>query len=309
MACQRVSGTRVSILVMAVTSASDKSRSKVGNGLLVSRLGRRGPAGTGTTTLLNVCEGHPCYRLEAPGGAKRSSASSSRCRTNSRRISSSRAWLATRESGWLAALASSAWASVCSSNPIRLGFILAPRHPVPYAPVAAGESDAEMPKGPPGGARAFGCEGSCRAVRCRAGRRSVGQARGVWSTGCAWRLVLAAHAAAPSFHPGPRGAASLGGLSPAGLVIPGPAPIPFEGAGPWLMPWTWSGQTPPRIGVQKYPALVAAPLVTTGSHQRGAIDLRGDRRRRSGPLAGRHSLEAALDGGSALNLGSAPWPG
>jgi len=26
-------------------------------------------------------------------------------------------------------------------------------------------------------------------------------------------------------------------------------------------------------------------------------------------LAGRHSFEAALDGGSALDLGSAPWPG
>jgi hypothetical protein len=46
------------------------------------------------------------------------------------------------------------------------------------------------------------------------------------------------------------------------------------------------------------------PVVT-----REVPDLRGDRRRRSGPLAGRHSLEAALDRGSALNLGSAPWPG
>jgi hypothetical protein len=29
------------------------------------------------------------------------------------------------------------------------------------------------------------------------------------------------------------------------------------------MPWTWSGQTPPRTGPQNYPALMAAPLVTT----------------------------------------------
>jgi hypothetical protein len=34
----------------------------------------------------------------------------------------------------VAALARSAWASVCSSRPIRFGFILAPRHPLPYAP-------------------------------------------------------------------------------------------------------------------------------------------------------------------------------
>ena len=54
---------------------------------------------------------------------------------------------------------------------------------------------------------------------------------------------------------------------------------------------------------------LAAPLVTTSRSPRGAIGLRGDSRRRSGPLAGRHSLEAALDDGSALNLGSAPWPG
>jgi hypothetical protein len=35
---------------------------------------------------------------------------------------------------------------------------------------------------------------------------------------------------------------------------------------------------------------------------RGAIDLRGDRRRRRDPSADLHSLEANLDGGSALNL-------
>jgi hypothetical protein len=52
---------------------------------------------------------------------------------------------------------------------------------------------------------------------------------GVCSTGCAWHLILAAHAAAPSFHPGPRGAALLGGLIPSRPVIPGPTPLPWEG--------------------------------------------------------------------------------
>jgi hypothetical protein len=82
---------------------------------------------------------------------------------------------------------------------------------------------------------------------------------------CAW--FSAAHAAAPSFHPGPRGAASLGGLSPADPSSPAP-PISPGRAGPRLMPWTWSGQTPPGTGPQKYPALVAAPLVTTGRSPR-----------------------------------------
>jgi hypothetical protein len=34
------------------------------------------------------------------------------------------------------------------------------------------------------------------------------------------------------------------------------------------MPWTWSGQTLRGTGPQKYPALVAAPLVTTGRSPR-----------------------------------------
>src|SRR5215218_4071723 len=188
----------------------------------------------------------PCYRLEAPGGAKRSSASSSRCRTSSRRISSSRAWLATRQSGWLAALASSAWASVCSSRPIRFGFILAPRHPVPYAPAAAVESDSAIPEGPPGVARAFACEGSCGSVRCRAGRRPVGRAMGVCSTGCALRLVRCTRRG-PELPPGAARSGIARGPVPNKPVIPGPT-YSLGRAGPWLVPWTWSGQTPRRTG-------------------------------------------------------------
>jgi hypothetical protein len=82
---------------------------------------------------------------------------------------------------------------------------------------------------------------------------------------CAW---FRRHTLRPrAFHPGPRGAASLGGLSPADPSSPAP-PISPGRAGPRLMPWTWSGQTPPRTGPQKYPALVAAPLVTTGRSPR-----------------------------------------
>src|SRR5215211_3691729 len=49
-----------------------------------------------------------------------------------------------------------------------------------------------------------------------------------------------------AFHPGPCGAASLGGLSPTSPSSP--APPTALGAGPWLVPWTWSGQTPRRTG-------------------------------------------------------------
>src|SRR5215218_8734264 len=40
---------------------------------LVSRLGRRGPAGTGTTTPAQLLRRPPVLSLGAPGGAKRSS--------------------------------------------------------------------------------------------------------------------------------------------------------------------------------------------------------------------------------------------
>jgi hypothetical protein len=69
---------------------------------------------------------------------------------------------------------------------------------------------------------------------------------------CAW---FRRHTLRPrAFHPGPRGAASLGGLSPADPSSPAP-PISPGRAGPRLMPWTWSRQTPPGTGPQKYPAL------------------------------------------------------
>jgi hypothetical protein len=140
-------------------------------------------------TLLNFCECHPCYLLEAPGGAKRSSASSSRCRASSRRISSSRAWLDTRQSGWLAALARSAWASVCSSRPIRFGVHPRPRHPVPVCPRSSGTRLRVARRASqccPGPSAAEVRAGSCVAELAGA---PVGRAMGVCSTGCAWRVV------------------------------------------------------------------------------------------------------------------------
>jgi hypothetical protein len=81
---------------------------------------------------------------------------------------------------------------------------------------------------PPGVARAFGCE--ARAGPCVAELAGgAGRATGVCSTGFALRLVPAAHAAAPRFHPGPRGAASLGGLSPTDPSSPASPISPLEG--------------------------------------------------------------------------------
>jgi hypothetical protein len=203
------------------------------------------PGASNNGRLVNFCDCHPCDRLEAPGGATRSSASSSRCRTSRRRSSSSRAWLATRQSGWLAALASSAWASVCSSRPTRFGFILAPVRPIPDAPQQQWKQTQRCPKGPPGDARAFACEGSCGFVRCRAGRRPPGRATGVSSTGCALRLLPPAHATARAEARG-RAERHRSRACPSRPGIPGPTHIPFWGrAGPWLVPWTWSGKRRP----------------------------------------------------------------
>jgi hypothetical protein len=210
-------------------------------------------------------------------------------------------------SGWLAALARSAWASVCSSRPIRFGFILAPRHPVPYAPAAAVESDLEMPEGrPPSVARASGCEahaGPCVAELAGARRA---RAMGVCSTGCALRLISAAHAAAPSFHPGPRGAASLGGLSPASPS----SPAPPNSLG--------RGRSMARaLDLERANAVrdryVEVTTVGDGSSGRSPREVPSICGATVGGEGARRQTSTAwrprLDGGSALNLGSAPWPG
>jgi hypothetical protein len=54
----------------------------------------------------------------------------------------------------------------------------------------------------------------------------------------------------PELCPGPRGAALLWDLSPAGPSILGPYPL--EGPIRRIVPWTWTGQTPPRAATYKY---------------------------------------------------------
>src|SRR5215211_2087774 len=107
--------------------------------------------------------------------------------------------------------------------------------------------------------------------RCQAGRHARRQAMGVWSTGCALCLVASAHAAAPSFYPGPRGAASLGGLSPAGPSSPA-SPTPKLGRGRSVaraLDLERANAAPDR-----YAEVITsvAALATTGSHPRDAID-------------------------------------
>jgi hypothetical protein len=58
------------------------------------------------------------------------------------------------------------------------------------------------------------------------GRRPAGR---VCSTGCALRLVSAAHTAAPSFSPGAARSGIARGPVPSRPVIPGPAHLPWEG--------------------------------------------------------------------------------
>jgi hypothetical protein len=96
------------------------------------------------------------------------------------------------------------------------------------------------------------------------GRRPAGR---VCSTGCALRLVSAAHAAAPSFSPGAARSGIARGPVPSRPVIPGPAHLPWEGRST-AHALDLERATPPGTGPQKYPALVAAPLVTTGRSPR-----------------------------------------
>jgi hypothetical protein len=129
-------------------------------------------------------------------------------------------------------------------------------------------SPAAMPEGPPGVARAFGCEarraGPCVAELAGAPqgaqRASVAPLRVALGSGCTRR--------GPELPPGAARSGIARGPVPSRPVIPGLAHPQAGRAGPWLVPWAWSGQTPRGTGPQKYPALVAAPLVTTGRSPR-----------------------------------------
>jgi len=79
------------------------------------------------------------------------------------------------------------------------------------------------------------------------------------------RLVPAAHAAAPSFHPGPRGAASLGGLSPADPSSPTPPISPLGGPVHGSCPEPGMGKRRARQ-VRKSNHLAGSSSGHTGSH-------------------------------------------
>src|SRR5215207_1556656 len=103
-----------------------------------------------------------------------------------------------------------------------------PRHPAPYAPPAAMESDSEMPERPsrcaralPAKVRAGPCVAELASAPQGAQRVSVAPvARGAWS---------AAHAAAPSFSPGAARSGIARGPVPNKPVIPPPPISPWEG--------------------------------------------------------------------------------
>jgi hypothetical protein len=133
-----------------------------------------------------------------------------------------------------------------------------------------------------------------------------GGAAGVCSTGCAW---FPRHTPRPrAFHPGPRGAASLGAC-PQQTRPPRSHPNPlWEGRSTAraLNP-EWANAAPDRY--VEVTTSLAAPLVTTGSHPARGHRSVGRSSSAARPVGRPPQLEAALEGGSALDLRSAPWPG
>src|SRR5829696_7302998 len=91
------------------------------------------------------------------------------------------------------------------------------------------------------------------------GRRPAGR---VCSTGCALRLVSAAHAAAPSFSPGAARSGIARGPVPSRPVIPGPAHLPWEGRSTArALNLEWANAAPDRY--VEVTTSLAVPLVTT----------------------------------------------
>ena len=190
-----------------------------------------GPSHVGKVTLVNVCECHPCYLLEAPGGAKRSSppvAGAGPAAGASARPG--RGWRPASPDGWRPWR--SAWASVCSSRPIRFGFILALGSSRPVCPPATAESDAELPEGPPGIARALAARlGRARALPSWQAPHKAGN-------GCLQhrlRLVFGGTRRGPELPPGAARSGIARGPVPSRPVLPGP-PISPGRAGPRLVP-------------------------------------------------------------------------
>ena len=170
--------------------------------------------------------------------------------------------------------------------------------PSPCAPAAAAESATAMPEGPPGSARAFGCEVRAGSWIAELAGAPIGQAMGVWSTGCALCLDPPAHAAAPSFHPGPRGAASLGAC-PRQARHPRPRPPPsWEGPVRGSCPGPGVGKR--RAGQVRRSDHLGGSSGHNGYPPRDAIDLQMT------DDGGAARWQAATAGGG---VGSAPWPG
>jgi hypothetical protein len=96
------------------------------------------------------------------------------------------------------------------------------------------------------------------------GRRPAGR---VCSTGCALRLVSAAHAAAPSFSPGAARSGIARGPVPSRPVIPGPAHLPWEGRST-AHALDLEPANAARDRSAEIPSVGAAPLVTTGRSPR-----------------------------------------
>jgi hypothetical protein len=132
---------------------------------------------------------------------------------------------------------------------------------------------------------------------------------GVCSTGCALRLVRCTRRGPELFTRG-RAERHRSGACPQQARHPRPRPYPL-----------WEGRsTAHALDLERANAApdrsaevttsVAAPLVTTGRSPREVPSIRGGRPSAAkGPVGRPPQLGAALDGGSALNLGSAPWPG
>jgi hypothetical protein len=130
---------------------------------------------------------------------------------------------------------------------------------------------------------------------------------GVWSIGWALCLVGPAHAAAPSFSPGAARSGIARGPVPSRPVIPGLA-RPQVGRGRSVaraLDLEQANAAPDRYVEVSTPV---AGLATTGVIREmpsiGRCPTAAER-----PVGRPPQLEAALDGGLALNLGSAPWPG
>jgi hypothetical protein len=96
------------------------------------------------------------------------------------------------------------------------------------------------------------------------GRRPAGR---VCSTGCALRLVSAAHAAAPSFSPGAARSGIARGPVPSRPVIPGPTHLPWEGRST-AHALDLEPANAARDRSAEIPSVGAAPLVTTSRSPR-----------------------------------------